>query len=312
MRLFFIDKPECRHISEIMSGIQAVYQMEQEFHPYVIPEFLPNNNNDPGGIIIKVGNEIIRRNYTFETPNDIKELRKLIQELIKKYHNPRDIVDDKGCIKDFRQVSKFHPIQGWQAAKRAKADICCKVITEIITRDITDFMIKHWVYRSGSGPIRDSSTCKKVRYEECGNNYAPNTPQFNRCVDEVNLLCNKGYAKGGNKMVNKTNKAVKDLRTKIYTYLDKNDMRVDKKIFDEIITAGLFEYVGNRMGNKSRNIYDVKNVVSDHLYNKGIYMKLIEDFTVGVDINTSSSNIKYALGIILILIITGYIYNGYF
>jgi len=307
MRLFLIDKPECRHISKIMDGVKAVYQMEQEFSPYLTVDFLPNHNNDPGGIIIQVGNEIIRKNYTFENKNDIINLRKLLWELVRKYHNPTDITDKNGCIKNFNVVPKTHVIQGWKNALRARPDTCCKVIIELLTDELTDKMIKHWVYRDSNKNIQDRNICKKVRGEECGNNYAPNSPQFRHCVREVNWVCNNGYPKNNNTRVNNVNQIVKEVKTKIYKYLDKNDMKVNKRIFDDIITAGLFDYVGNRMGNKSRNIYNVKNSVRDALYEKGIYMKLIEDFK-GNNPSQSYSNI---VCIIILIIIVIYIYYGF-
>lgn len=310
MRLFLIDKPECRHISDIMPGIKAVYQMEQEFSPYLTVDFLPNNNNDPGGVIIQVGDEVIRKYYTFEDSDDIKKLREDLWILVRKYHNPIDITNKEGCIKDFRQTPTFNVVQGWQNAKRSKADVCCKVIIEMISDEFADYMIKHWVYRDPTEDIQNRDICKQIRSKECGDNYAPNSPQFRRCIREVNWLCNNGYPEDNNKRVNNVNKMVKDLRIKIYNYLDKNDMKVDKRTFDNIITAGLFDYVGNRMGNKSRNMYDVKNTIRDSLYEKNIYLKLIEDFN-SENINSNISIVKM-LSIIFIIILVIYMYNGYF
>ena len=107
MRLFLIDKPSCHHIIDLMPGIKAVYQLEQEFDPYLTVDFIPNRENPPGVLLI-AGNEVIRRNYTFDDPNDIIEMRKLIWKYLKKYHRINNIEDDNRgplCIKDFKKTA---------------------------------------------------------------------------------------------------------------------------------------------------------------------------------------------------------------
>lgn len=61
MKLLYIDKPECRSITDIIPAIKSVYQLEQEFAPYLIVDFIPNKNNIDDGIIIYAGNEIIKK-----------------------------------------------------------------------------------------------------------------------------------------------------------------------------------------------------------------------------------------------------------
>jgi len=280
MRLFLIDKPKCRHISEIVKGVSAVYQLEQEFYPYLLVDFLPNKNNEPGGVIIQVGKEIIKKNYTFEIPNDLINLRKLLWKLLHKYHNPIDITDKNGCLKDFRKTSTNKIIQGWQAKKKTmREDVCCKIIKNVIANDFTNFMIKHWYYRDPTTNKIDNNTCKKIRWQECGNNYPPNSMTFKRCVDEVEWLCNKGYDKNNkNKIIDEKNKMIANIHKKIYDYLDKNNLKVNKQIFDSIINAGLFDNVGNRMGNKSINFYNISNTLDKIMHEKQNYLKIIESF----------------------------------
>src|SRR3990170_5160247 len=123
MRLWYIDKPECRHISEIMHGIKAVYQMEQEFFPYLSVDFLPNKDNEPTGILLQAGKEFIRKNYTFDSKDDINKLRNLIWKYLLKYHGKKIIdITKNGCLKDFRQTDRNRVIQGWQNKKRNLAN----------------------------------------------------------------------------------------------------------------------------------------------------------------------------------------------
>lgn len=291
MRLFYIDKPECRHITEIMPGIKATYQMEAEFEPYLVVDFLPNKNNEPEGIILEAGNEVIRRNYSFDKPEDIDDLRNLIWKYLRKYHDepsknpwdpklsmmpPKDIAID-GCIKDFREAPTNVVIQGWQAKKRSmREDVCCKIVKEMVVKAFKDQEIKHWVYRVNTNNQLDRESCKKTRFEECGNNYPPNSELFNRCVKEVEWLCNNGYP------VNRLTKQLDDymvkLRKDIHKRLMDNDLKVDKKLFDEIITAGLFDEVGNRMGNASTNMMELDDNVDRVMWEKGYYTQLIEGF----------------------------------
>ena len=167
-----------------------------------------------------------------------------------------------------------------------------------------DNLVLHEVYKLKGGDIKDKETCKKVRFSECGDNYPQSSPTFQRCVDEVEWLCDHGYP--NNEKVNKMNSLVGKVRKDIYDYLDKNDMKVDKKKFDEIITAGLFADLGNRMGNKVANDPHVRESVNDIFTEKDYYLYLIEDF------NTEPKS-KYQIwfGLLILLIVIIMIYLAY-
>ncbi len=292
-----------------MPGISSVYQLEQEMHPYLSVEFLPNGGgkNEPPGVILIAGDKVIRRNYTFEDPNDIEEMRKLIWECIRKLHNPPDITDEKGCIKDFRKTETNRVIQGWQAKKRQLASIrCCKVIKQLVARTFAEQFIKHERYRYSTRDQQNRRICKKVRFEECGNNYAPNTELFRRCVSEVNWLCNNGYP------FNKRTEIVVDYREKlknaILKYLKDNNMKVNKSILDTILSAGFFERVRNRMGNKYTSYGSVEHAVNEIEDDYGYFSKLIEGYDKNQKNTTSMSTTKthfpfYKLILVLILAI---------
>lgn len=311
MRLFLISKPGCHHITELMDGIKAVYQMEAEFEPYLAVDFLPNRNNDPGGVIVMAGNETIRKNYTFDDPKDLEELRSLLWKYLEKYHNPKDITykkgDKKDCIKDFRETGTFNVIQGWQNRKKLmEKNICCRVVRDLLAKvvyrtgwdkvigdhtktskngkrggapDFSRQLIKHPVYRYDNRDLQDREICKKVRYKECGDNYPPGSMTFKRCLDEVTWLCNNAYP------VNKVNKVTNNYRNKlkesILEYLKKNNMKVNKKVLDTILSAGFFERVKGRVGNKAASYTEIVKAVDDSLNDYDYYAKFIEGFVNG-------------------------------
>ena len=288
MRLFLISKPGCHHITELMNGIKAVYQLEMELNPYLLVEFLPNKNNDPGGVIIQAGDEIIRRNYTFDDPNDIKELRKLLWKYLRKLHDPVDITNKNGNIINFKKTQTNKVIQGWQNKKKLmKKDICCKIVRDMVAYHIyksnsnkTPFkqqLIKHPVYRYDNRDLQDKRLCKQNRFRDCGDNYPPGSILFKRCIDEANFLCNKGYPR--NTVRETTENYREQLKKYILKYLKDNDMKVNKQMLDLILSAGFFERVKGRAGNRAHDYNDLiktvdKSLVDDFDY----YANFIESF----------------------------------
>lgn len=299
MKLLYIDKPECRSITDIIPAIKSVYQLEQEFSPYLIVDFLPNKNNIDDGIIIYAGNEIIKKNIHFDKVNDLDEVRKLLWHYLLKYHNIRDITDKKGCIKDFSQYTTFNVIQGWQnKLKNLSKETTYKIIRDTVSYSYYDYLIKHPVYRlDSSGKNMNRDNCKCVRSKECADNYPPNSDLYKICMKEVEWLCNNGYP---NKVVEMKDREIKQLRQEIYNSLIKNNMRVDKRLFDKIITAGLFDHVGNRLGNKSMNFLDVKDNVDTILRQNDYYLQMVEGY--------GSNNVLYLWAIVLLILLAIYIF----
>ena len=101
----------------------------------------------------------------------------------------------------------------------------------------------HDLYRLDNRDLQDATICKKVRYEECGNNFAPNSRLLKRCVDEVTWLCDNGYSLGPGK--NYATQAVIDyrnhLRREIIKELKKNGGKANKKLSDMIHLGGFFK-----------------------------------------------------------------------
>jgi len=273
----------------------AIYQLEQEFAPYLFVDFLPNTNNHAGGIILEAGDEVIEKNITFDNPNDMDTMRQLLWKYLLKYHNIRDITDKNGCIKDFSEYTTFKVRQGYKLNKLTK-DRCFKFIRDCISKSYYNYLIKHPVYRLNTNPKIDKNICIKIRSRECWNNYPKNSQLYQRCMDEVNWLCQNGYP--NNKVVEIKNNQIKQIRTDLFNYLIKNNMKVNRKMFDKIIDAGLFDHIGNRMGNKI-NFKDIQNTVDEYMLYNNYYNNLLEGFDY---------NYNFIYLIVLILIILFYFF----
>jgi hypothetical protein len=162
------------------------------------------------------------------------------------------------------------------------------------------YNVLHEVYRVDTHDNQDRNICKKVRGEECGNNYPSNSDTYRRCVDEVNWLCNRGYPKP-NRDVKKLEELAKKIRLKIYNYLNQNNLKVNKKKFDEIMDAGLFTDLGNRMGNKVFNDKNVRAGLNEIFTEKDYYLGLIEGF--GDDPVKKSNGVWWLVVILLICVV---------
>jgi hypothetical protein len=292
-----------------MPGIFAVSNMESEFHPYLSISYLEHRDGQPSGVILQTKKRIIRKNYDFSESSikkDLEDLRMMIWHYLVKDNNITDITDVNGCLKDFRRYEPNHVVQGWQARKRlSETDKCCKFIIDNLTDEVLRHNILREEYRLSGEDKQDRNICKKVRGEECGNNYPPNTPSYDRCMREVNWLCNIGYPV--NKIVQKHSEIAKKIRTKLYHDLVKSNMKVNKKKFDEIIDAGLFQDLGNRMGNKVANYKNVRHVLDDMFSEKNYYLDLIENFNNKPQ--QTNVNVNFYILLIIILIVLWWMYS---
>jgi len=269
MRLFHIDKPNCTHITEVMPGIKAVYQLEQEFNPYLVVEFLPNKIEKPG-IILMTKDKIIRRDYTFDNPNDIEELRKLIWKYLLIDHGDRiqDVAGEDGCISNgFRKYPTNIVIQSWAEKKRMmKGNRCCKYAIDVVASELAPHLkspdVRHERYRLDTRNMIDRDICKKIRYQECGDNYAPNTAQFDRCVDEVTWLCHRGYP---DNKVDKARQTVQRIKNRIYKYLEMNKTLVDKQKLDKIFTVELFTKISDSLKKRERLTFEDTRKIVKHI-----------------------------------------------
>ncbi len=319
MRLFFISPRECQFMKDLIPGIFSVYQLEQEFHPYLTVEFIPNTTY-AAGVLLVVGDKVIRRNYTFNDPNDIIEMRKLIWKYVREIYNPKDIteeIDGKTCIKNFIPTMTFKVTQGWANMLRNKEKgICCKKGKDCNKKAVPfpQQLQKHEVYRYLNKDQINMPICKKLRFGECGDNYPSGTPLYNRCVMEADWLCENGYrpVEINGKLYPKGNINTKltatfreKLKQDILKYLKRNNMKVDKPMYDLIMSAGFFERPVGRMGNKALPFKRAVTSTDDiNVTNFDHYSKLIE----GYDGESKRKSIVYFILVIVILIMAGIIF----
>ena len=304
MRLFLIDKPGCYHISELMPGIKAAYMLEQEFHPYLSVEFVPNQKlkRKPGVILLAEGEETFYPN-TLENDKQVAKMRKIIWEKVRKIHNPPDVTDDKGCLTDFRKTQTNKVWQGWQSRKRALAkEECCKFLSDELASELTQtsFEWRHPVYWLNTNPKQTKETCLKSRTQECTDNFPKATHDFKRCMAEVNWLCKNGYPE--NKRVETLNKLREKMRVRLQNHLRKTGYRVNKKVFDTLMDAGFFKEVQTRAGNKYTSYPHVQHAIKDILTNEQHMDKMLEPFVIEGTTEFVDYS-KYIIPIILILIV---------
>jgi hypothetical protein len=240
MRLLLIDKPQCHNIKDLMPGIKAVYQLEAEFHPYLIVDFIPNKDDTykrTPGIIFQAGPEVIRKDYTFDNPNDIIELRKIIWKYLKKYHNPQNITCDNTLVFPTSRV-----IQGWQNKKKSiglkQSEMCnvdCK--KEFIERlnkkpDIVAYNLLHDMYKFNKEQRFDFETnaeCKYGRSTECSDNFPKGSDNYKKCMQEINIVCDNDFPK--NSFIKNTDALITPIynSSSINTYTKPN---LQKKVTD--------------------------------------------------------------------------------
>lgn len=205
MRLIHINRPSCHHISEAMPGIKAIYQMETEFHPYLVVDFMPNKTTKPG-IILQTKSGNFWRDYTFEDPRDINRLRNLIWYHLKKDYHIRDITNRCGCIEDFRPTTTYQVIDSWAQKRRQVCTTdCYDSVPDFYPnhpKDKTPSGIKHQIYNLVGPYHPDKSNklnerqCVNLRNKICDRNFPTDSIQNRRCKEETTYYCHHRYAPG--------------------------------------------------------------------------------------------------------------------
>lgn len=302
IHLFYMDMPDqCRDTKQITDSVKIIYQMEQEFFPYVKIDFLINYNSNKGiektgGVIITTKNERIEKPFHFINKNEIKQLRKILWDLLHKNKNIPNYND-----RDMGYTNPNNVIDNWkEAAKRNVENNCKPIIKDIIVEGLSKAMYIHWSYLNKEIPPLTKENCLKMRQQECYDNFPTGSQLFGRCMDEVQWLCDNGVP---NTMVDIKNKQVATIRKYFYDYLKQNNLRVNKKMFDDIMMSGMFDDLGNRAGNKA-NVSQLKNYLDDKLSENDYYLQYVEGFgEVGYPIY------YYILAIIILILLCYFMKN---
>lgn len=285
MRLYYTEPPRCHAVIDIIDRIKIMYQMEAEFSPYLVVDFLPNlDGRNENIIIITKNNEKIKKELSKTTSVD--EIREFIWTIFKKEYDVTDLnFDTNFDWKPTFKVSFDYKDQLHGLYKENKR--CYDIIGDKLAEKIknTDHSHLHEVFRLGTKDEQTLHTCKLNRLKECADNYAPGSKVYNVCKDEVITLCNNGYPK--NKTVEMSNKIVQEYRDEIYEELKKNGMYVNKQLFDKLISAGLLQDIGEKL-QQTNNIVDIKGVVNKTLSDGKYQYQMLEhyDFHNTMDVTT--------------------------
>jgi len=279
MRLLHFNGKICKHMIDIVPGIKATYQMEQEFYPYLDIDFLTNAQHDEqnSGIILQTKNGIIKRYYDFKDKKELEQLRALIWEYLLKEKNIVEVEETQQ--NNDRNLNPNRVIQGWSnVVKEHKQHIYPNVKSPYLNLPVdSNFRSLNNVFRLNPNDVQTKDTCKLQRYQECTDNYPAESAEFKRCVAEVNWVCENGYP---NKRLELHNKYAQTVWEGIYKDLKENNGLVNKQNFDDIIDAGLFYDTGMRPGNNPPNHKRYENFDTDTNYNWNIFMFLIIMVTI--------------------------------
>ena len=115
---------------------------------------------------------------------------------------------------------------------------------------------------------------------------------------EVEWLCTKGYPE--NKKTEKVSDENLELRKKILKILQDQGFKVNKQQVDMIITAGLFDHIGNRMGNKAAREMKLPNTFNQVVWDQAYYTDAIEGYGL---IGGHSNKLTVLILVVLILFV---------
>lgn len=313
IRLFHIDSGSYKTIMDITRGVFAVSQIEQEFAPYIALNYLPFRPGAEGGIILVTDKHTIRKKYDFSeesVKSDIEDMRKIIWTILNNEANIKNIADEHGCLINMKGYTTFKVIDSWkQKLEQLKHNKCCKFIVDNIASSVVRFNILHDMYRLSHKDEQTREICKKVRGEECSNNFPPRSANFAVCISEVEQLCNAGYPVNG--LARSQEELIQQVRNDLMEKLRKANYKVDKRLFDEIITAGLFSNLGERLRNDGVNLDKVKGALDDMFMENGDYQKMINYAQIERFEGFEGQNYDYTWLIVLIVIIIMLAYAYY-
>jgi hypothetical protein len=241
MKLYYIDEGTPRAMPQIEKGIAAVYQLKEEFHPYLEIVFLPYREGQQQGIILQTKTDSIKKNYTFNTQKDIDDLRQIIWFYLLKENKGFKTTGNGDDSIQFNITSTWKEKMAQQNKK-----YCCKIMLPNIQNKIDNYNVVDEIYRLSPNNNQTIGICKKVRYKICDNNYPFGTFTNNICRSEVTKLCETNN--------NIQNNYIKNYKKDLFNKLEDNDFKVNKRDLDNIVMAGMFVDSGFREGNKSNNI----------------------------------------------------------
>ena len=267
-----IEPGYCKNAREVIPGIFVVAQLAEEMAPYIKLNYLPYRTGEKGGVIIVTKNDTIRKDYEFTEKSfksDLDDLRKVLWSIIEKQENIVDMLKPGS-----RNYTTFKITDSWkQKLNQLENDKCFKLILDTVTDATVRYNILSDQYRLSPIDKQDRNICKRVRGEECNNNFPSGSALNAVCLSEVEWLCNTGYPV--NRPALEMAENIQKVRSDLMEKLKKSGYKVNKRFFDEIISAGLFTSLGERLRNKNVNLDNVKGALADMFLENGFYQKMI-------------------------------------
>jgi len=306
MIIYHIAPAACMYKFNEMPSIKAVYQMEQEFAPYLEVKFLPKSYDKYShGIILQANDNFIYRPYTFNNTTDIDNLRDLIWSQLVKTHKITNIADNKGCLHNFYQQNPNIVVQGYPAARQLHIDHC-----NAIDRNLTnpprklkplDPRIMHEVFRlNTSNDNIGIHNCQRVHSQECKDNFPPHTWMHEMCLNEVAKQCDNTYSQLN------INAFVDRVRYDLYQRLRQLSPGIDWILVRNISSNTLLSQIQDVVGAKIPNydmildgLVDVYSRDHDRLYDYDRFERF--DGFDGFDDSTSNYYIICAIIIVIVL-----------
>jgi len=306
IRLFYIEPPECKNAREVIPGIFVVAQLEQELYPFIRLNYLPYNQKSKGGVIIVTKNETIRKDYEFTEKSfksDLNDLRNVLWSILEKQENIVDMTKPGA-----RNYTTFKVTDSWkQKLNQLENDKCWKLIINTVTDATVRYNILSDQYRLSPIDKQDRNICKRVRGEECNNNFPSGSALNAVCLSNVEWLCNTGYPV--NKPALEMAENIQKVRSDLMEKLKKSGYKVNKRFFDEIISAGLFTSLGERLRNKNVNLDNVKGALADMFLENGFYQKMINHRRIE-RFNEDNNNYLWIFILFIVIIMLLYFYKN--
>lgn len=256
MKLTFINEPGCYQMFDLIKSIFAVSQLEQEFYPYLNLEYLSNTDGKPARVIISCKEDIITIPTRFETnPNDLDKVRKVIWKLLYKHYN---INTYDGSDQIPPQTNKVTQRFKNAVSNRPK----CYLHNNDNNKSHSDILynILNTPKISNNYNINETN-CASVLKSQCSDNYKKNTYSYDRCVDDINKVCNCV-----------ANKATKNGENKGYLYFKElyPQTKISRKTFNDIVFNNLYRNEDKCDFNKNKlDVVEGFSYDSNSMYDKG-------------------------------------------
>lgn len=246
MYLYHISGNGCEHMKSLIQSIKAVYQLKEEFHPYVQVRFLPYREDEKTGVIVKSRNFLIRKDYTFHDPQDIVNLRGIIWDQLKKEGKIHDDV----WLANGQNLNKV--TNSWRMALRNHfKNMPDQIILPSVTSEIVRSNILHEVYRLNTVDYINLYDCYKLVKSECYDHFPTGTFIHKKCLQKGHERCSCMFK------YNAIIKKIQKMKDDICQRLEDENIPCSKKKLEIILGIPILRRLSHLVGKaESKHDYD--------------------------------------------------------